>query len=127
MWLNVIYAKLNLRQCCQQWLAAARHGGFTFMGFVAGAFVLHFSYVSVCCLLFLLAIVECLFAPATTLSCLHHVTLVIMWIGKYFHRFISVTVPVVAALRVTMDTCTLGLHHTWLHLTQGTFPKLIYW
>lgn len=27
MWLNVICAKLNLRQCCQQWFAAARCGG----------------------------------------------------------------------------------------------------
>ena len=57
-----------------------------FMGFVGGAFVLHSSYVSVHCLPALLAIVECLFAPTPpNLSCLHCVTLVSMWVGKYFH------------------------------------------
>ena len=81
-----------------------------FMGSVAGAFVLHSSYVF--CLPSLLAIVECQFAPTPpTLSCLHRVT--------------SVSMGVVDSLRVAMDTCTLGLYHVWLQLTEGTFPKLI--
>ena len=108
MWVNVIYAKLNLRQCCQQWFAAARRGGFTFMGFVAGAFVLHSSYVSVCCLPSLLAIVECLFAPTTTLSCLHHVTLVSTWIGKYFQWLPLSGLPWISA---RLACITLG--STW--------------
>ena len=76
--------------------------------------LLHSRYVFVCCLPALLAKVECLSVPTLpTLSCLHQVTLVSM--------------GVVATLRVAMDTCTLGLYHirVWLHLTEGTFPKLI--
>jgi len=61
-------------------------GVFTFTGFVAGAFVLRSSYIFVSCSPLLLAIVECLFAPTPhTLSCLHHMTLVSMWVAKYFH------------------------------------------
>ena len=62
--------------------AAVRGGhawGFAFMGFVAGAFVLHSGYIFVRCLPALLAIVQCLFAPTPpTPSCLHRVTF-----GKY--------------------------------------------
>ena len=60
--------------------------GFTFTGFVAGAFGLRSSYVFVHSWPALLAIVEFLFAPTPpTLSC--------MWLGKNFHSFISVMVP----------------------------------
>ena len=70
-------------------LSAVIHGGparkIVFTGFIEEAFVLHSCYVFVR-LPALLAIVECLFAPtAPTISCLHRVTVVIMWVGKYFH------------------------------------------
>lgn len=67
-------------------------------------------------------IVECLFAPThPTLSCLYRV-----WVGKYFHQFICVTVNGGCCSQGSHGTCTLGLHHARLHITQGTFPKLIY-
>jgi len=49
------------------------------------AFHLHLSLPA------LLAIIECPFAPtAPTIFFLHCVTVVITWVGKYFHWFISV-------------------------------------
>ena len=57
--------------------------GFIFTGFVAWTIdMLHSSYIFVYCLPVLLAIVECLFAPTPpTLSYLHHVTLVLKYLG----------------------------------------------
>lgn len=74
------------------------------------AFHLHLSLPT------LLAIVECLFAPtAPTISCLHRVTVVITWVGKYFHWFISV---------MEADGCRFQGCHGYLHafLSSRTTP-----
>lgn len=51
--------------------------------------------------------------------------LVILGSGKCI---LSVRV-IVAAFRVTMETCTLGLNDVWAgpRMELGTFPRLIYW
>ena len=106
--------KVKLKQMLSAVLCSGHMRGFAFICFVAGAFGLCSSHIFIRCLPALLAIAECLFVPTPpTLFCL--------WVGKYFHWFISVTdCRVVAALM-------LGLHHARLYLNQGTFPKLIYW
>ena len=73
------------------------------------AFHLHLSLPT------LLAIVDCLFAPtAPTISCLHRVTVVITWVGKYFHWFIS----------VEADGCRFQGFHGYQHtcLSSRTTP-----
>lgn len=107
---NVFQVKLNLSQCWQRWFLVAMHRVHIYGLCCWG--LLRSRYVFMCCLPAWLTIVERLFAPTpSTLSCLHRVT--------------SVSMGVFDSLRVAMDTCTLGLYHVWLQITEGTFPKLI--
>lgn len=49
------------------------------------------------------------------------------WLNRGFCMGFSETVTVVAAVGFALDTCMLGLSRLQLHLSQGIFPKPMYW
>lgn len=49
------------------------------------------------------------------------------WLNRGFCMGFSETVTVVAAVRFAVDTSFLALSRLQLHLSQGIFPKPMYW